>query len=273
MTHEEYNALPGVRWTHLKAMRRSPRHYRAAVEAPPEDKDAYRLGRAVHCAVFEPLEYRRRYALWDGGRRQGKVWDEFAANCAMANLTPLTRDQWVRSEQISNAVRFCPLVAPTLEDGQAEVVVRWKDEKTGLSLKARVDWVAPGMVLDLKTSRHAGDARLFASSSWTFGYAHQMAYYARGLRATGHATEEARLVAVEPEPPFDVAVFRLSEDLLWKADQDLDALLLRLAQCQESDAWPGTAAEVQVLEAPRWAFADEEGMEVPAVDWIDGVVP
>jgi len=59
-----YHSQPGVGSSFLKAFMRSPAHAYAQYLDPdrvPTDKKAFRIGRAWHCAVFEPAEFDARY--------------------------------------------------------------------------------------------------------------------------------------------------------------------------------------------------------------------
>lgn len=61
----DYHALVNVGSSFLKAFIRSPLHAWSAYLDPEReqiDKLAFRIGRAWHCAVFEPLEFEARYA-------------------------------------------------------------------------------------------------------------------------------------------------------------------------------------------------------------------
>lgn len=61
---EAYHARPNVGSSFLKAFIRSPLHAWSAYLDPEReriDKLAYRIGRAWHCAVFEPAEFAERY--------------------------------------------------------------------------------------------------------------------------------------------------------------------------------------------------------------------
>lgn len=61
---EAYHARPNVGSSFLKAFIRSPLHAWSAYLDPEReqvDKLAYRIGRAWHCALFEPAEFAERY--------------------------------------------------------------------------------------------------------------------------------------------------------------------------------------------------------------------
>ena len=70
--------------------------------------------------------------------------------------------------------------------------------------------------------------------------------------------DPAVLVAVEKEPPFDVAVFKLDEDVLYTAEQDLADLMGQLKRCHETGTFPGRYEGEQALHLPAWAYPEDD---------------
>lgn len=69
MTNDAYHSTDAIGSSGLKLMRQSPLHYWAAYRDPnraQKDKKAWRIGRAWHCAVFEPADFDTRYATDHG---------------------------------------------------------------------------------------------------------------------------------------------------------------------------------------------------------------
>lgn len=86
----DYGEVPGVNFSTLKHMAKSPLAYRHAVENRRADTPDLAVGRYVHALVFEPDSVAERYAVHDGthpidyvvyehGDRRGKVWEAFKA--------------------------------------------------------------------------------------------------------------------------------------------------------------------------------------------------
>lgn len=267
-TFAEYQAIDAVNWSSLKHLRISPKHYQHALANQRKDTAAFKLGRAVHTAVFEPDRLLRDYVIWEGGDRRGKAWEQFKE--LHWRSTILKEDEYARACAIRDAVRGCKLLAPYLVDGQAEHVLQWTDPKSGLACKGRLDMLSPLAVLDLKTSRHAVDLRLFASAAWGLGYAHQLEFYRRGAYAITGQDLPCIVVAVENAPPFDVCVSHVDEDTLWLAGEEIDKLLARLKECRETNEWPGAFSAEQTLAAPRWAHSNPEDMgAIPDPAWME----
>jgi hypothetical protein len=270
-TFAEYQAIDAVNWTTLKNLKKSPLHYMHGLTNERPDTSALKLGRVVHKAVFEPEQLPLEVVIWENGDRRGKAWEAFKAE--HEGETILKRDEYDRACAIRDAVRAHPLVMPYLATGLPEQVVQWTDRRSGVPMKARVDWLSDAVVLDLKTARHAVDQRAFAADAFRLGYFHQLALYQRGvatMRGVGHGPP-ALIVAVEPVAPFDVAVYRLSDDALAFVGEELDELLELLVHCRAEKTWPGTFSKEQELDVPRWAMPSAEDMEVgDEPEWLKG---
>lgn len=253
MTYAEYASLPGINWSRLKLMAKSPLHFKEEVIG---DSDPMSFGRAAHCTVLEPLEFPRLYVLWDGGTKRGKAWDKFCE--ANAGKYPLSERDYNRAVAVRDAVLNHPVAGPYFTGpGESEVTLQWTDAGTGLNCKARLDRSLPGTVVDLKTAADAGpDA--FARAAARYQYAHQMAHYCMGANYAYGAEHRAVIVAVESEAPHDVCVYELSEDDLWTAGEEVKALLRRVKECMASGQWPGRFTEPQTLDLPPYAFARDD---------------
>src|SRR5256885_6932517 len=81
MPADEYLAIEATSISRLKELRRSPLHYRHALEHPKETVPL-RLGTAAHCATLEPERFGRQFAIWS--RRSDKT----------GNLCPRTGQWW-----------------------------------------------------------------------------------------------------------------------------------------------------------------------------------
>jgi len=251
MTFEDYRKIDAVNASSLKEMRKSPRHFAYRIKHPMEDTPRLGLGRATHTAVFEPDRFPLDYALWDGDRR-GKA---YAAFCEQhPHQTILKAEEYATCLAMRDAVRSHPVAGVLLAPpGEAEKVVTWTDEATGLACKARLDWWRVGLLCDLKTTADV-DEHKFAGLAFRMGYHVQMAFYRTGLAATGLDAPPPRIIAVETSAPHDVAVFALDDDALWKGETEVADLLAKVAAGKFSNLWPGRYPEERPLSIPAWAF-------------------
>jgi len=256
-TFAEYVARKGINATLLKQVRTSLLHYKWALENDRPDTPAMMLGRAVHTCVFEPDKFPLEYAVYKGARRAGKDWDAFEA--ANAGRTILKVNEYDHCLAIRDAVRSHPLVKPYLREGKAEMSLTWKDEDFGFECKGRLDW-ATFVLCDLKTARDVAVHR-FASNSYGLGYHLQGAFYVDGYEAVTGERLPFVILAVESNPPHDVAVYRLDDDLVEAGRAEYKGALNLIRIAMKTGVWPGRYTEEQTLRLPKWAASD-----VPAND-------
>ena len=266
----EYDAHPGVRWSMLSHMRKSPAHYQHALAHDRKETSALRTGSALHTLVFEPETFGDRFTTYLPSKTKGegarKAWEAFQESAQTQGLTILDADEIERAEGMALAVRDKgrEYIAPS--KGRAEIPITWTDEETGLLCKSRLDWMTLNrLVIDLKSTRST-DERAFSAQAWKFGYFHQAMFYAMGVASvSGLGIDEVPFlfVAVESEPPYDVALFEPCAETRYAAFEDVRRLLTQLAECQRANKWPGRYEGARLLKAPAYVLmSDEEEWEV-----------
>ena len=250
-TYPIYAATPGVNWSTLRAMGQSPAHYHYRLTHPVVATPAMNLGRLLHTAVLEPDALPLEYAVFDGARRAGEVWEQFAA--ANAGKTIVKAEEYNLALDVRDAVRRHKAARRLLRFGRAEVTLRWVDERTHVRCKARLDWLCGDVFVDLKSTRDA-EPRAFGRTFERLAYHGQFAFYRRGLIACGHRPADVYAIAVESEAPHDVMVYQVDEDVLAAGDLLVHDYLHRVRQCRSNRRWPGRDQGVQSLEFPAWAL-------------------
>lgn len=244
-----YEAIDAVNWSRLKELAKSPAHYRYRRDNPREDTARLAFGRAVHTAILEPDRLEREYAVFKGTTRKGKAWDEFSFE--NDDKTILKADEYVTCLAVRAAVHAhgcaCDLLC-----GESEVSATWTDAETGIPCKGRIDHVSTTGIVDLKTTSSV-DARDFERLAARMHYFGQLAFYNGALGLP----DPPKIIAVEMEPPHDVAVFALTDEALLAGETQVCELMLRLATCLGTDTWPGRYADEQDLDAPSWLMPDD----------------
>lgn len=274
------NVDPGTyhRWPAYSSSRGSkliisPAHMKAYVEEEQKETPALRIGRAIHVAVLEPDEFPVRYVRGpEGDGRTSAVKDATAwLRSERPDAEILRPFEWDQCEAIHDAV-WAKQSASGLMDGPGDVELSlvWQDEETGVMCKGRLDRRSPdirgtgeGAIVDLKTTRSASP-REFERSIFTFGYHRQAALYLDGAHAHGSRMKHYVIVAVEKEPPYGVAVYRLTEGAI-EAGRDENRQLLRLyGECERAGRWPDYPDEVRDVSLPdyAWKQVDERVAEL-----------
>lgn len=260
MTYAEYAKIPAVNWSTLKHMRDSPAHYLAARRRPVQpDTDALTLGRVTHMALFEP-HLLETVAIWTGGARRGKAWDAWRDEHAGQDIIRERDLEPIRA--MAEAVRAHPIAGPLLAGGgRGEQTLTWTDTRSKIACKARLDWLSDaGDLVDLKTAADL-DPRSFARAVHRYGYHGQLAHYRAACLHSGMTVHRALIIGVEKRAPWDVMVYQLDrgapEGALYVGEQVRRELLDRLAECIETDSWPGRGGDsIQPLLLPPYALPD-----------------
>lgn len=264
LSRKEYVDLVAVNWSSLRHMAKSPAHYRYAISNVSPDSPARKRGRAVHIATLEPERFAIDCARWDGERRAGAAWKAFVEENAGREL--LTADEYDQALAVADAVRKDAVASRYVSNGRAERAVTWNHRwpKVGglaertMALKGRIDFIADrGALVDLKTTRDASPGA-FGRAVVNYAMHAQAAFYSDGYAAATGERLPFVFVAVEPEPPYGVIVYRVPDEILEMGREHYTALLDRLQLCRDSNAWPGYADSEQELALPRWAMPRED---------------
>jgi hypothetical protein len=258
-----YANLPGINFSTLKHMRRSPLHYRHACEHAPEDSDTFRRGRLTHTLILEPERVADEYVVWDGGARRGKAWTAFQG--LYAGRTIVTTDQMRDAQAMAAAV-----LRVWTPPANCEVTLQWLDSATGLACKGRLDAVDDEWVTEIKTTYDAASSAM-SRSMGRYDYHCQLAHYRAGAIACGLADESvrARIIAVESSAPYDVAIYEVDDEALMVGEEEVARLLARVRECTDTGVWPGRYAEPQVLSLPGW-MRDEGEDDIADLGLVSG---
>lgn len=256
-TFAEYQQIPGVNWSSLKHLMKSPLHYQHNLTQPPADTAAFMAGRLFHTAVLEPDRVPLDYAVFTGPRRAGADWEQFKA--ANAGRTIVKTEEYREALAMRDAVRAHKAASRILTGGVPERSITWDDPETGIMCKGRLDYLRPDGFVDLKRTANL-DERRFQNTAHDLAYHMQFAFYTRGLRALGMAEPKVWMVAVEGDEPHDVAPFAVDPGAIATGDEKVTELLALLADCTKRKRWPGRYPEETAWFLPGWAYteADEE---------------
>lgn len=250
-----YEAHEGLNYSTLKLYAWSPAHVRQEMMHPRKPTDAMESGQALHMAVLEPERFEREYVVpikCDRRTREGKAaWAEFELE--HRGKSYLKADDWDAVLGMAGAIQSHPVVKPILEaQGMNEVSCYWEDAETGAACKARLDRISIA-IPDLKRARDARPGP-FSGQAARLGYHVQAAFYLAGLDACAPHPRRWLWVAVEPEPPYAVAVYEPTEQTLAQGRSEWETYLRQHLECQRTGRWPGYPADPQALNLPKWAL-------------------
>lgn len=247
----DYDAIKAINFSSLMHLMTSALAYQFRLENPGEPKPWFTLGSAAHCAILEPDEFEKRYAVYEPVRN-GKAWEEWQKE--HPGVQSLKPHEMAKAIRIRDAVYGHRIARSLLQGGRAEWTVTWTDEATGLACKSRVDYLRPDFLLDLKSARDPSPAA-FTRTASALGYPPKMSFYHDGATAARFIDGKHRpyIIAVQSDEPYDVACFQLSQDAMLYGRGFYRSLLRRLLECTEANYWPGVAPDLQELGISAYA--------------------
>lgn len=260
MNNTEYHAdTSAISASGLKLFMRSPAHYYAAYLDPNrverQPTAAMKLGTATHCAILEPTEFSKRYMLRpdhiNARTNDGKA--ELAA-IAASGIEILTPDDYAQIMRMAESFRRHP-VTRDLFGQMYQTEQTFYAEINGVRCKCRPDFLAEGIMMDVKTCRDAS-AEGFGKQAWNLGYHIQEAFY-RLVKPTNRFL----FGAVESEYPHLVQYHESPDELIEYAENLIDEALASYANCLKNNVWPGYSNVIEPLQVPGYARRAIEGFD------------
>ncbi|MCP1679445.1 PD-(D/E)XK nuclease-like domain-containing protein [Kerstersia gyiorum] len=275
-----YHRSPGISKTGLDRIARSPATYYALTldpNRPPEKERSGQLeGQLAHCAILEPAEFSKRYAVLpnDAPRRPTDAqW-----NAKKPSPESQTEMDWWRAWEADNTGRVVisaaqyevaqrqaesvcrlPDIREALGAGQPEVSAFWRDPETGVLCRCRPDWThqagdAGVVLLDVKTCSDASPGD-FARQIARKRYDVQAAYYTDGYSlASGRDVLAFVFVAVESDYPYQASAVMLDEMSIESGRAKYRRDLNTYAECIRTGQWPGYSTGIETVSLPNWAI-------------------
>ena len=150
-----------------------------------------------------------------------------------------------------SAVERHPLAGAIFTEGKPEQSVYWIDEATGVTCRARVDWLRAAHIVDLKTAADASPSG-FCRAAGNFGYHISASHYRTGIHAVTGEWLPFVLVVVEKEAPHYVSVHQFDDDFLDIGAEQMRRALELFAECESTGVWPAYGDDINTLTPPRY---------------------
>ncbi|MDZ4341359.1 MAG: PD-(D/E)XK nuclease-like domain-containing protein [Candidatus Binatia bacterium] len=274
---EAYHSIPACNQSRLKLLgEKSEAHVYHEMQNPTPPTPEMEFGSAVHVAVLQPDQLERRYVVVGqcaGQTQKGErcanggsiIIDghSFCRRHVPKTGTPddrrtIRQVDFDRCRDMRDSVYACASARDALEHPDpTELSALWSWNVDGFPLpcKARMDKLLPsaGAIADLKTTVDASP-RGFVRAVYTYGYYVQAAFYTQGAAALGCACDDFLIVAVEKEPPFACAIYRVRDDAIEAGFNELQPLLLRYAHAVQTNTWPSYPQTPIEIGLPDYAW-------------------
>jgi hypothetical protein len=241
-----------MHFSDLKVLASSAKKYAYAIDHPRKQTPAMRLGSIVDALVFPGF---RDFVVFEGTRR-GKEWEAFQIRHATREI--FSASEYEAAKGAAEAVLSDPIAAPYLV-GQHQAVIHFEVEgvpcAAGIeNVRGGVDVLGDDFIADLKCTANA-EPDYFTRHSFGMLWQAQLAFY--GYAVPARNTRRV-LIAVEPEPPYEVVVSVMTPALILAGQKTVRMLIEKYKACIASGAWPGYVQSAVELDVPSWAANLEE---------------
>ncbi|MEU0133364.1 PD-(D/E)XK nuclease-like domain-containing protein [Streptomyces sp. NPDC006296] len=239
-----------------------PALFRHEQDNPQPPKKTFDLGNAAHRLVLGegPDLVRIDADEWRSAAVKAEVADVRAAGGV-----PLKPAEYEQVQAMADVIRRHPVASALFapESGRPEVSVFWEDGPSGVTRRARFDWLpnprAGRLIIpDYKTCRSAEPTAL-ARAVDEYGYHCQDDWYRVAARAAGLADDPAMVfVCQEKAAPYLVTVIEVDAAARRIGAAKNRRAIETFARCTETGYWPGYSDDITYLSLPVWAERRDE---------------
>lgn len=221
----------------LKTLLRSPEQFhREWVLGMREQRTSAALeeGTLTHSLILEPDAVAGQYAFYEGLRRAGTRYEEFAA--ANAGKTLMTQAQKAKADKLHDAWKARVEAVSLLSGGLAEHNII--SDYMGVPLKCRCDYinVEQGYIADVKTTAYPADVDFFRNAIQEYSYDLSAAMYALiAEQAYGQPFDFYFVVISKSDVVCDI--YRASPATIADGKAKLIQALTLYKKCTESGIW------------------------------------
>ena len=284
LSNEEYHAdKESISRSAIIEFKKSPYHYWSNYlnESRPERKStkAMDFGNAFHTFILEPDKFEDQFCLEppyepypplvllkDVGR---EAYDKFKAekirienknyvmqekfNSEILELgkKPLSVIDFNQLKNMRDALQNYPKAWDLIQGAVYEQSYFWKDEGSGLIVKARPDILHSNMIVDLKTCADASP-RAFQRAMVDGGYHIQGAMIREALRVLENREVSTVInIAIEKTYPYSIGIYIIDEYALEHGEAEFKAILIDLSNAIEYNTFE--SYPVQTISLPAWA--------------------
>lgn len=268
---EQYRAMDGLSQSMCKRLLVSGLNYLAP---RPATSDAFRLGSLLDQLVLTPEVVNDNFVIppdyanctgnvtADGKKSTSKrtaYVKEKMAEFGRQHVGKqfISKDEWTYAASLAEKVLRKPFMVKFFEDKSARTQVAMDGEINGVKIKGLADGMTNSLLFDLKSTRDS-TIKAFRSSFWKFGYGFQLRWYWELAQQNGVdiPMNQCYIVAAGKQDPADVVVYRIPEEWLVQAKDDIDVCLERYKRYKE------VQFNIGVDEGAEWMYLNSDQMEV-----------
>lgn len=254
ISNEDYhNDRTHVSSSGLKLMLTNPKlYFEQYVLGKPNEEDkpqtAYDFGSYVHTRVLEPHLLEEEYAIFEGKKKAGKAWEDFKEEHGEGKIL-LSRSQVDMADKMlysyeNSGVEIGKHGFNTevgyktfFTGGDAELTAC--TDLLGIDVKVRFDYYKNkngfASINDVKTTSVASlDLDNVQEICDRYNYDLSAALYVDVAQDLTGKEHDFYFLFMSKKPPFDVRLFRASEQMLQRGREKYQTALIRLSEARET---------------------------------------
>lgn len=265
MTNAEYHAQPALSASGMKTLLEAPAKFKHERENKVY-KDHFDIGSAFHARALG--DNGEKVVVFDADSWRTKASQEFKHDAHAANQIPLLTADSEKVDEMVEAFFTNPDIANLidLKRGRIEQSAFWQDERTGVWLRCRFDFLPdpvegqPFIAGDPKTSDSARTDK-WMKKVMDFGYDIQDANYREGARVMGLSDRPRfQFAVIEKSAPYLSDVIELDSQARAIGDFRMREAIDLFARCTKDDHWPGYPEGVSIGRIPAYEANYYEGL-------------
>ena len=237
-----------------KTLLRNPARFAHERDHGRPPKDAFDVGSLTHAIVLRNPDPRLR--VIDAYDWRTKAAQDAKKAARDAGLVVANRRDLLDASKAARAVRGHEMAAAILSDGRPEVTAYAVDPQTGVTLRARFDWLRDGTTLDclvdVKTAAYGrGTPDAFGRSAAEYDYPMQAWWYRYVFYLITGRWLPFYTITVEMDPPYFVTVGEYDDADMEAGEQRARRAIDEYAERESSGDWQ-PAPVIHTFTLPGW---------------------
>ena len=245
LSDQQYKDLEGVNFSSFKNFFVSPNYFKWKLENPEQETEDLLVGNAVHCAVLQPKEFSKKYAVApkvDRRKTQDKlIWNEFVeANANKCVLSDESMDIVAScTAALSNSSYFKSLFS---KGDEIYIESAGNCDFAGSKIKGRIDFYnkTKNIIFDINNCKDHPD--FLQMRRYAEGRLHYMQgfFYSEIVMQNFQLKERPVVVFgyVHKKKPNTIGLSQFGPIYMEKAKRELSEALCRYENCKHTNIWP-----------------------------------
>lgn len=237
-----------------KTLLRSPARFAYERDHGRPPKDTFDVGSLSHALILRSGDERIR--VIDAYDWRLKTAQEAKKAAHAEGLVPVHRGDLLNAAKVARSVRSNELAAAILSAGRPEVTVYAIDPETGVTLRARFDWLRDSTALDciadVKTAAYGrGTPDAFGRPAAEYDYPMQAWWYRYVYYLNTGRWLPFYTITVETDPPYFVTVGQYDDADMATGESRARRAIAEYAERQSADDWT-PAPVIHTFDLPGW---------------------